>query len=359
MKRIICGTDFSTHAAGAANVAAALATRHNATLTLLHAVPPWHVEALEQAALDALRHERRRMLIAEGDRLREFGARVREHLVLGNPHKMLALAASRADTDLVVVSSLGEISALRWLAGSVALRTAQKAPVPTLVVRDHARLMDWAEGRRPLSVFACYDFSPTADSALRWIASLREVGPCDVTVTYISWPPQDSWRLGVVGRAAAGDNTPEVQALLESSIREKCERLIGAGETKIHVVPNWGRADVHLNELAQANDADLVVVGANHRNVAERLWLGSVSRGVIRHSRTNVASVPGNYVARHTVEAGEADGLRVPIDFGQASEQPVAIAFASAPRAKEARRFHAAPALRSRRMTEEETLATR
>jgi hypothetical protein len=49
MKRIICGTDFSTHAAEAANVAAALALRQNATLTLLHAVAPWEVEFLEKA----------------------------------------------------------------------------------------------------------------------------------------------------------------------------------------------------------------------------------------------------------------------------------------------------------------------
>src|SRR6185503_4650715 len=110
--------------------------------------------------------------------------------------------------DLIVVSSHGEISTPRWIAGSVALRTTQKATEPTLVVRDHARLMAWAKGERPLNVFVCYDFSPTSDAVLRWVASLGEWGPCNVTVTYVSWPPQESWRLGMTGRTTEGDNTP-------------------------------------------------------------------------------------------------------------------------------------------------------
>jgi nucleotide-binding universal stress UspA family protein len=335
VKRIICGTDFSTHAAEAANVAAALAARHNATLTLLHAVSPWQVEALNKATLDAVRNERRRMLIAEGRRLRESGAQVLEHLLFGTPHEMLARAAHRIDANLIVVSSLGEVSAWRWIAGSVALRTAQKAPVPTLVVRDDARLMAWVKREGPLKVFACYDFSPTSDSALRWIASLREWGPCDVTVTYVSWPPEESWRLGILDPTANGNNTPVVQVLLERGIEEKCECVLGAAELKIHVVSNWGRADVHLNDLARTSDADLVVVGTNHRNLAERFWIGSVSRSVIRRSRTNVVCVPASYVSR-AARADISKGAPVPIDFTEAIEESVAITNAAPPRNKEA-----------------------
>jgi hypothetical protein len=149
----------------------------------------------------------------------------------------------------------------------------------------------------------------------------------------------------MTGRTTEGDNTPEVKALLERGIKEKCERLLGDVKTKVHVVPGWGRADVHLNELATASNADLVVVGANHRNTADRFWPGSVSRGVIRHSRTNVVCVPGCYVANKARE--DADKTRrvlVPIDFPEASEQAVAIAFASAPRDAEECLFHATSA---------------
>jgi nucleotide-binding universal stress UspA family protein len=346
MKRIICGTDFSAHAAEAANVAAALAVRNNATLTLLHAVAPWEVEMLDKVTIDAIRGKRRRMLIAEANRLRATGAQVLENLVLGTPHDMLVARTPHVDADLIVVSSHGEISTARWIAGSVALRTALKATEPALVVRDHARLMAWAKGERPLNVFVGYDFSPTSDAVLRWVGSLREWGPCNVTVAYVSWPPQESWRLGMTGRTTEGDNTPEVKALLERSIKEQCERLLGGAETKIHVVSSWGRADVHLNELAKASSADLVVVGLNHRNMADRFWFGSVARGIIRHSRTNVVCVPGTYVGKDArADADKTHRVLVPIDFTEASEQAVAIAFASAPRGAEVCLFHATPTL--------------
>jgi nucleotide-binding universal stress UspA family protein len=202
-------------------------------------------------------------------------------------------------------------------------------------------------------VFVCYDFSPTSDAVLRWVGSLEEWGPCNVTVTYVSWPPQESLRLGMTGRTKDGDNTPEVRALLERGIKEKCERLLGAVEANIHVVSSWGRADVHLNELAKASDADLVVVGSNHRNMADRLWFGSVSRGVIRHSRTNVMCVPGTYVAKDArADAEKAHRVLVPIDFTEASEQAVAVAFASAPRGAEVCLFHATPTLPDSRIAD-------
>ena len=40
---IICGTDFSIHAAEAANVAAAIAKRVNGEVVLIHVIPPWEL----------------------------------------------------------------------------------------------------------------------------------------------------------------------------------------------------------------------------------------------------------------------------------------------------------------------------
>lgn len=329
MNRIICGIDFSTHAIEAANVAAALAVRNNATLTLLHAIAPWEAERLDKRTSDALRRERRQKLVAEGKRLRSSGAQVLENLVLGKPHEMLVSGARRVNADLIVVASRGEISPLRWIAGSVALRMTQKTPVPALVVRDHARLVAWARGERPLNVFVGYEFSPASDVALRWVASLRRWGPCDVTAAYVSWPSQESWRLGMRGRCTNGDNTPEVKALLERGIKEKCARLLGAGEARIQVVASWGRVDVQLNALAKASDADLVVLGSNQRNMADRFWFGSVSRGVIRHSQANVVCVPSSYKTNdgrgHTYSPHR---LLMPAG---ASEPAVALAVESAP----------------------------
>ena len=208
--KIICGTDFTVHAEEAANVAAALGVRCRSALTLVHAVEPAQMEFLSKPHVDVLRDKLRRKLVEEGNRLRKSGTDVTENLVLGRPDEILAASAKRSKADLIVVSSLGQVAPIRWLVGSVAERTAQKAAVPTLVVRDHHRLIKWATGERPLNVFVGYDFSESSDAALRWVASLKSIGPCNITVTYLSWPPSETWRLGIGGHTANGANPPEV-----------------------------------------------------------------------------------------------------------------------------------------------------
>ena len=78
--KIICGTDFSPHAAEAANVAASLAARHESRLMLLHAVEPAQVDFLSKDHVDYLRARLGRKLVAEGNRLRKAGADVGESL---------------------------------------------------------------------------------------------------------------------------------------------------------------------------------------------------------------------------------------------------------------------------------------
>lgn len=320
MRKIICGTDFSSSAREAADVAAALAVRSGAELTLLHAIPPWEGELMEGTALELIRGERRRALISEAARLRATGARVRADLVLGAASAMLVSAAIRSRAELIVVASVGDRSALRWVSGSVSLRAAQKATVPTLVVRDADRLKAWAAGERPLRVFVCYDFSRTSASALRWINALREWGPCDLTISHVAWPSYASWRVGATRLSSAAGNEPDAGSVsaVERDIRAGCEEVLGPVDARIKVVSSWGRPDIHLNMLAREGDADLIVVGSNQRNVVDRCWMGSVSRGVIRHSRMNVACVPGAYAPR--LESSVIDEPAHPAEMAESTE---------------------------------------
>jgi nucleotide-binding universal stress UspA family protein len=290
--KIICGTDFSVHAAEAANVAASLASRGNSMITLIHAVEPAQLELFSKIHLEYLRAKLGRKLIAEANRLRKAGAHVSKNLVLGRPHEVLVESAQRSKAGLIVVSSLGQIAISRLLVGSVAERTAQAATVPTLVVRDYKPLTAWAEGRRSLNVFVCYDFSPSSDAALRWVATLKEIGSCRITVAYVSWPPSETRRLGISSHASSADNPPEVQKLLERDLKERCAMLLGKGKVNIVVASAWGSQDMRLIEMANSDRADLIIAGTSQRRGVNRFWLGSVSRGILHHAPTNVACVP-------------------------------------------------------------------
>ena len=279
-KPILCGTDFSENARRAANVAAALAKRLGVPLRLVHAsVIPGMLRTDED-------------LRTEAQRLHGAGADLTAEVIEGDADQVLAQAAQQYAARLVVVSSLGRSAPARWLLGSVAERTAESSPVPTLVVRDATPLEAWARGERALKVFVGADFTASSDAALRWIAELREIGPCEVVVGFVGWPPEEAARLGVSGAIGLSGNVPAIQRVLERDVREKVARVLGGENVEVRVVGNWGRTDAPLVEMAVEAQADLVVVGTHRWHGLERLRHGSVSRGLLHHAPMSVACVP-------------------------------------------------------------------
>ena len=113
--KIICGTDFSQHAAEAARVAAALAIRLKDTVTLAHVFETTRYELLSKDLHDQLRRKGLERLKAEAQRLRKMGATVEHAMLEGSPAPALTEFATEANARLVVVSSLGHIAPSRWL----------------------------------------------------------------------------------------------------------------------------------------------------------------------------------------------------------------------------------------------------
>ncbi len=288
---IICGTDFSENARQAANVAAALATRLSAPVVLVHAAGLLNQGSTSEA-YDAVIASFRKRLHEEAEHLRGLGATVEETLSAGAPDEMLAQLAQQRQARLLVVSSLGLRAPTRSLLGSVAERTAESSPVPTLVVRDAAPFESWARGERPLNVFVGADFTANSDAALRWISDLRQIGPCEVVAAYADWPPEETARLGVSGSFGLVGNPPGMQRVLEQDMQEKVARLLGEEHVRIVVQAGWGRVDAQLIGLATEAQADLIVVGTHQWHGLSRLQHGSVSRGILHHAPMSVACVP-------------------------------------------------------------------
>lgn len=288
---ILCGTDFSENARRAASAAAALAKRLGAPLLLVHAggLP---LENATQEFYDAQTASLRALLHEEGERLRALGATVEETVAFGTPDEVLVQLAQQRQARLLVVSSLGVGAPARWLLGSVAERTAESSPVPTLVVRDAAPFEAWARGERALKVFIGTDFTATSDAALRWVAELQQLESIEIVAGYADWPAEESVRLGVTGRLALLENPPPVQSVLERDLRDKVTRVLGGEHVRVRVVGNWGRADIPLVEMAIEAQADLVIVGTHQWHGLSRLRHGSVSRGILHHAPMSVACVP-------------------------------------------------------------------
>ncbi|MCK6470918.1 MAG: universal stress protein [Planctomycetes bacterium] len=296
---ILCGTDFTPHAAEAAEVASAFSLRTGEPLVLVHALE----EVGAEAAIEKLR--------AEAERLRALfpGLHVEIQIQTGNADEVLAglarlftvaWAQGEQSARLVIVSTLGRRAPARWILGSVAERTAQMSPVPVLVVRDKHPFVSWLRGERRLRVVVGYDFSETSTPALRWVSDLGRIAPCDIIVGHVTWPPEELKRQGAHWAVGAHKNFPKLEVLLKSDLSRRLrEHLWKDGPPSLRIKLSSGRRAITLAELAAEEKADLLVVGSRQVHGPSRLWQESVSRGVLYHAQMSVACVPSPAFSEH------------------------------------------------------------
>jgi nucleotide-binding universal stress UspA family protein len=292
---IFCGTDFSEPAQHAANAAAALAKRIGTPLVLIHGAD--ERGEIPRQYWPALIDEQRPHLVAEAARLRAVGAEVQEKFTGGVPEEGVAKDAEQAQARLIVLGSGGKGTFDRWVLGSAAERIAETAAVPTLVVRDAVPLEAWAGGERPLKVFVGADFTPSSDAALRWVAELRQLGPCEITLGFVDRAPEEHGQLAVYDAFDLTEESPEARTTNESDLRTKAKHYLGVEPGLLRVIPGSKQIDAHLLQLALEDGAELIVVGTHQWRGARRLRHGSVSRRILRNARTNVACIPSRGTA--------------------------------------------------------------
>lgn len=248
--------------------------------------------AVDPTLFDLALTQKRSELDRAAGRLRELGTDVDEKLLLGSAFDHLVTAATKARGRLIVVGALGHGLARRLLVGSVAERTAESSPVPTLVVRPGGRLASWLRGEHALKILVGYDFSAASDAALSWINEIGAIGAFQATVLYTNWPPDEARRLGYEGPLPLVANPGAIQEKLERDLKKRVAEFVPNRDVIAVVEPGWGTPEGYLFEMASRQKVDLIVVGTHQRHGFGRMLLGSVSRAVLHHANTAVAVVP-------------------------------------------------------------------
>lgn len=327
---IICATDFSQPAAEALGVAVEIARKRGESLLLWHAVQP---QAGDPAAayVEPIRAASATRLEIEAERIRAGGIAVATDAVIGWPDHELA-ARMPADTTLIVAGARGHTRGTHWLIGTFVERLAIVTTVPMLVVREATPLHDWLTGGRKLNLVVASDFSAVSDFALRRAALLQELGPCNVEILYVEYPPTEYARLGVTGPIRVHRPHPLVDDILTRELGRRAETIDLGGEVTTRVAKTLGAlSELIALEAGEAN-ADLVIVGSRQRKAISRFWHGSIAHGVLHAAETNVLLIPF-HSADEDIRALEAPPLTTIVaatDFSACGNHAVAWACAMA-----------------------------
>src|SRR5688572_1194749 len=289
---IACGTDFSDVAIEAVDLAAEMARQLDVKLLLLHVQEFRGLAVTDPALFEQVVLSRRQELHRHAERLRKSGTKVDARVLSGSIFNELVDTALAADARVLVVGAVGHGIARRLLLGSVAERVAKTSAVPTLVVRPGSRLGSWLRGEHALKILAGYDFSAAGDAALEWLSQMQGLGPCEINVVHIDWPPAEAHRVGYHGPLPLTKNPEQIQNLMERDLLERVAMVLPPEQVSITVEPGWGHIEGYLFERAHREKCDLLVVGTHRRHGLGRLRFGSVSRAVLHHSTITVAVVP-------------------------------------------------------------------
>ena len=317
-KTIICGTDFTPAASHAADAAAAISRSMQIPLELVHArIARAHPSMDEE-------------LKSEANRLRGQDTDVHETMLEGEgfaDEDLVSLAGEKS-CKLLVVSSHGKRAPKRWLLGSVSERTAERASVPTLVVRNSGPFLEWTRGERPLHIFIAFNQTRTSQAALGWVKELMSIGPCEITVGFTYFPPRERVLQGFTGEIPIDGNPPEVQAAAEQNLSASAAELLGTNRFRTSVRPNWNNPASTLAEMAEKSAADLLVVGSHQYHGFERLWNKSISRELLHSVKMNVAIVPLVTLRSKPAPVPTAvSKILVSTDFSELSNQSILHAY--------------------------------
>ena len=310
---ILCGTDLSTASEPALTAAAALARKQGRELLLVTVLEPSDETPRVSADL--------RLEADAADLRRNFEITVETRVLQGAPEAQLLALARERGASLIVVGASGRSRRGRSL-GSVAEHLCQASPVPVLVARNSDSLTAWCRSTRALRVLLGSGLGDASHSALSFVADWPDLA---LTVVHVAWPYGEHYRLGIRGPMPLDQLRPEVQQQLVSDLGRWASDVPCRAVPRLRVTAGWGRIDTHLAQLAEEKEADLLVVGSHQRNLAERVWHGSVSRNAIHEAPCNVLCVPQSAEPAHAVAAPSV--IVVPTDFSPLGDRAIKVGY--------------------------------
>jgi nucleotide-binding universal stress UspA family protein len=280
--RILVASAAEPSSLGAITLATALARRRSASVhALIVATPfPHTFPSIAAMAPPAMVDDESRRAALE--RLRQQLATIRGtgewavRATSGFPAESISAAAARWPASVVIMGSGDHTLARRLLGSETAVKLATHATVPVLAVPADAREL-------PTRAVAAVDFSESSIEAAHTAATLLgQRGR--LTLMYAS--PL------IVDHAPGGTLTDLYTAGARDRLETIADDVHRRSKRPVSIRLASGDIVERLNEMVEADECDLIAMGAHEPTLLERVLVGHVRARVIRSAACSVLVVP-------------------------------------------------------------------
>jgi nucleotide-binding universal stress UspA family protein len=277
IQRILVPTDLSDFSRAAAAWAAMFHRRLGSRITVLYANQPYvPVDVFEASSTHALQTSaafRQRM----AEELSAFalecfphcGSSVDTIIVDKTPAEAIVETATKIDADVILMGTHGRRGWRRALLGSVTESVARATDRPLMSVPA-----SFANGETDFATIVCpVNFTDIGRQALGEAVALAAAFAAELLIVYVADPIDEPYLRHL---------TEDLAAWVEPAVRERC---------KYSQIIRRGDAAEQILEIAAQTGADLIVIGAQHKQFFDATVLGTTTERVVRFAKQPVWTV--------------------------------------------------------------------
>lgn len=275
-QRILIPTDMSDFGALALHYGALFRERAAAELTLMYADEVYLPVDLLEAPLGYYLQTRPESRVKLQTRFSEFasgqiGGHFETAIVQDTPARGILRTANDLRADLIIMGTHGRHGLRRAILGSVTENVLHASHVPVLTVTP--TLM--RDQKPEISRIVCpVNFTHVARAALQQACEMAKAFDAELTVMYVI-EGIDSSKVEQVETAFSQWVDPQV--------RDRCRFT--------HEVIRDGDPAERVLAVAENLDADLIVIGAQHRYFSDATVIGTTTQRITRFARRPVLTV--------------------------------------------------------------------
>jgi nucleotide-binding universal stress UspA family protein len=141
---------------------------------------------------------------------------------------------------------------------------------------------------KPRQILVPTDFSDESNAAKVYATMLADFFGATLHVLHVIPDPL------AMGWGVDAAYLPQLLERTERDVRERLDRVLTADERKkfsARIAVETGSPVAKILEYAGKNGIDLIVMGTHGRGTLERIWVGSVTQGVLQRAACPVVSV--------------------------------------------------------------------